>query len=136
MVNTQSQKVATAYMDHPSYNTIAISSFVSVINKFLQITMFSTYLVYLYKFNKNVRAAEVTLQHSQKLLRIATAMGSTVDISSFFYILLAIYPEYSKVIFIFTSALFLIQHIVIPASLMFTQKMSTLCEAYFSRDSN
>ena len=26
---------------HPSYNTIAISSFVSVINKFLQVMMFS-----------------------------------------------------------------------------------------------
>ena len=75
---------------HPSYNTIAISSFVSVINKFLQVMMFLAYLVYLYKFNKNVCAAGVTLQHGQKLLRIAIAIGSTVDLSSFFYILLVI----------------------------------------------
>ena len=53
-------------LDHPLYNTLAISGFVTTINEILQMTMFSTYLVYLYKFNNNVRAAGVTLQHSRK----------------------------------------------------------------------
>ena len=56
-------------LDHPSYNTLAISGFVTAINKILQMMMFSTYLVYLYKFNKNVHAAGVTLQHSRKLFK-------------------------------------------------------------------
>ena len=123
-------------LDHPSYNTLAISGFVTAINKILQMMMFTAYLVYLYKFNKNVRAAGVTLQHSQKLLRVATAMGSAVGLSSFLYILLVIIPECSNINFIISSILFLIQQVVIFASLLFTKKMSTLCKAYFSRDSN
>ena len=123
-------------LDHPSYNTLAISGFVTAINKILQMMMFSTYLVYLYKFNKNVHAAGVTLQHSRKLLRVATAMGSAIGLSSFLYILLVIIPECSNFILIISSSLFLIQQVVIFASLLFTKKMSTLCKAYFSRDSN
>ena len=123
-------------MDHSSYNTLAISIFVSVINKILQFTMFSAYLVYLYKFNKNVCAAGVTLQHSQKLLRVATALGNTADFSSFLFILLAIIPEYTHIIFNIVSMLFLIEQVVILGSLRFTKKMSTLCKAYFSRDYN
>ena len=123
-------------LDHPSYNTLAISGFVTAINKILQMMMFSTYLVYLYKFNKNVRAAGVTLQHSRKLLRVATAMGSAIGLSSFLYILLVIIPECSNFIFIISSILFLIQQVVIFASLLLTKKMSTLCKAYFSRESN
>ena len=123
-------------LDHPSYNTLAISGFVTAINKILQMMMFSTYLVYLYKFNKNVHAAGVTLQHSRKLLRVATAMGSAVGLSSFLYILLVIIPECSNINFIISSILFLIQQVVILASLLFTKKMSTLCKAYFSRESN
>ena len=39
-------------------------------------TMFSAYLYYLYKFNLNVCAAQVTLdiRYSRKLFRIATAL--------------------------------------------------------------
>ena len=115
----------------PICNTLAISSFVTAINKILQMIMFSAYLVYLHKFNKNVRAAGVTLQHSQKLLRIATAMGSAIGLSSFLYFLLVIIPECSNIIFIISTILFLIQQVVILASLMFRKKMSTLYKAYF-----
>ena len=115
----------------PIYNTFAISGFVTAINKILQMMMFSAYLVYSQKFNKNVRAAGVTLQHSEKLLRIATAMGSAIGVSSFLYILLVIIPECSNFIFIISSILFLIQQVVILASLMFTKKMSNLLKAYF-----
>ena len=121
-------------LDHPSYDTLAISSSVAAFNKIPQLAMFSAYLVYFYKFNKNVHAAQVTLSYSRKLFRLATAMGSTVGLSTFIFALLVFIPEYSQIIIIITSTIFLIQQVVIFASLIFTKKMSTLCKAYFSRD--
>ena len=48
-----------------SYNTLMFPMSIVTINKFLQIMMFSTYLIYYYKFNKNVvRPAQVSLQYS------------------------------------------------------------------------
>ena len=46
-------------------------------------TMFSAFIVYHYKFNKNVHAAQVSLKYSRQLYRITTAMGATVGLSHF-----------------------------------------------------
>ena len=51
------------YLNHPSCNNLVISNPIVAINKFLQITVFSAYLVYLYKFSMNVCAAQVSLQY-------------------------------------------------------------------------
>ena len=93
------------YLDHPSYNTLLFTTFVAVVNKILQITMFSTYLVYYYKFNLNVCAAQVSLEQSQKLFRIATAMGGTIGLSFFIFALVVFIPEYS-ITFIMGGILF------------------------------
>ena len=50
--------------DHPSYNTLTISTSIAGINKFIQIIMFSAYLVYLYQFNMHGRGAQVPLQYN------------------------------------------------------------------------
>ena len=41
-------------IDYSTHNTLFFSSSIICINKFLQIMMFSAYLVYYYKFNLNV----------------------------------------------------------------------------------
>ena len=48
-----------SFVDTSSYNTLFLTIFI-ITNKFLQL-MFIAYLFYLYKFNLNVRAAQVTL---------------------------------------------------------------------------
>ena len=113
---------------------LLILLFIVFINKFLQIAMFSTYLVYLYKFNLNVRAAQVTLRYSRKLFRIAIAMGATVGLSLFIYTLVGVIPEYSDVLFISGAVALLIQQTVIMTSFMCTKKVHDLCKACFSRD--
>ena len=70
----------------PSYNTWFFTIFIAVINKLLQMVTFSAFLVYHYKFNKNVHAAQVSLRYSRQLYRITIAMGATVGISHFIFI--------------------------------------------------
>ena len=119
---------------HPSYNTVMFFIFIVTINKFLQITMFLVYLVYYYKFNMNVHAAQVSLRYSQKLFRIAIAMGATVGLTYFVAISGLLFPEYSDITIIISNVLSFSQQAVILASLMCTKKIFTLCKAYLSGD--
>ena len=120
-----------SFVDPSSYNTLLFTNFIVFINKFLQVAMFSAYLVYLYKFNLNVRAAQVTLRYSRKLFRIAIAMGATVGLSLFIYTLVGVIPEYSDVLFTSGAVASLIQQSVIVSSFMCTKKVHDLCKAYF-----
>ena len=126
--------MVTSFVDPSSYNTLLFTNFIVFINKFLQIAMFSAYLVYHYKFNLNVRAAQVTLRYSRKLFRIATAMGATVGLSFFIYTLVGVIPEYSDVLFTSGAVASLIQQTVIMTSFMCTKKVHDFCKGYFSRD--
>ena len=94
-----------SFADPSFYNTFFLFIFIATINRFLQITMLSAYFVYLYKFNLNVRTAQVTLdvRHIHKLFRIATAMGSTIGFSFFTYFLVVFIPEYSEIIISITG---------------------------------
>ena len=124
------------FIDRPtSYNTVMIvHSFVSI-NKLLQFVMFLAYLVYYYKFNMNVRAAQVTLQYGKKLSKIGVAMGGNVGLAYFIYIVLWLFiPEYIGISFIISSVLALIQQTVIMVCFMCTKKMYTLCKKSISRD--
>ena len=120
--------------DEP-YDTLMLPLSVVTINKFLQIMMFSAYLVYYYKFNKNVvRPAQVSLQYSRKIFQIAIVMGATVGLTYFVAILDIFIIGQSDIIFIVGRFFLLIHQIVILASLKFTKKMFVLCKAYFLRD--
>ena len=122
---------------YPScYNTIVLNLFVITINKFLQIIMFSAYLVYYYKFNMNVRAAQISLDYSRKLVRIAISMGATIGFSFFIFTLSVFIPQYSSVSYTSSGILLFIQQAVIMISFLCTKKIATLCKAYFSRDCN
>ena len=57
--------------------------------------MFSAYLVYYHKFNLNVCAAQVSLDYSRKLVRIAIAMGGTIGLS--FFIFASVELIYSRI---------------------------------------
>ena len=117
--------------DHPSYNTLTISTSIAGINKFIQIIMFSAYLVYLYQFNMHFRGAQVPLQYNRKLLRIPIAMGGTVGLSFFIFALVLIIPEYSNIFHFITGALFVIQQAVIFACFLCTDKMFNMCKRTF-----
>ena len=119
------------YLDHPSHSTLVFVSSIVFINKFLQIAMFSAYLVFFYKFNLNVRAAQVTLRYSRKLFRIVTAMGGSIGLAHFLFVLFLFIPNF---IFTVMPVVFLIQQAVVFGSLMCTKKMFDMCKAYFSRD--
>ena len=108
---------------------------VVTINKFLQIMMFSAYLIYYYKFNNNfVHPAQVSLQYSRKIFQIAIVMGATVGLTYFVAILDVLILGQSDITFIIGRFFLLIQQIVILASLKSTKKMFVLCKAYFSRE--
>ena len=113
-----------SFADPSSYNTLYLFVIITFINKVLQITMFSAYLYYLYKFNLNVRAAQVTLdvRYSRKLFRIATAMGASIGFSFFTYFLVVFIPEYSDIIITSSGNLELIQQVVIMTSFMCTKR--------------
>ena len=93
--------------------------------------MFSAYLVYYYKFNLNVCAAQVPLEQSQKFFRIAAAMGGTIGLLIFIFALVVFLPEYSNITFIVGGMLFFFQQAMIFASLMCTKKMLKMCKGYF-----
>ena len=116
-----------------SYNILFLTIFIITINKFLQL-MFIAYLFYLYKFNLNVRAAQVTLRYSRLLFRIAIAMEAAVGLSFFIFTLVVFVPEYSDITFTSGGVIELIQQIVVMTTFMCTKKMYTLCKGCFSRD--
>ena len=108
-----------------------ISNSVAGINKFIQIIMFSAYLVYLYKFSVNNSAAQVPLQFNRRLLRIPIATGGTVGLSFFIFALVLFLPEYSNIFHFITGALFVIQQAVIFVCLLCTEKMLNMCKRTF-----
>ena len=63
------------HIDYSTYDTLYFSNYIVGINKFLQIIMFSAYLVYYYKFNVNVCPAQISLQYNQDLVKIAIAIS-------------------------------------------------------------
>ena len=115
------------------YKTLFLGDFFVFINKFIQIAMFSAYLVYFYKLKVNIGNP---IQYNRELFRIAIAMGATISLSHFIWTLLAFdpNPQYSVIVIISGAVLLLIQQGVIMASFMCTEKMSDLCKAYFSRE--
>ena len=120
-------------IDYSTYNTLYFSNSIIGINKFLQIIMFSAYLVYYYKFNLNVRAAQVSLQYDRHLIKIAIAMGASVGLSYFIFTILVILGV-SRNALMTGSIFLLIQQIVIMTSYISTKKIFGLCKEYFSRD--
>ena len=114
--------------------TVFLANFIVTINKFLQIASVSAYLVYLYKFNLNVCAAEVTLQYNHLLFRIAIAMGATVGLSFLMYVVAGFAPKYAEIFFTGGIIILLGQQMVIMTTFMCTKKMYALCKAYFSKD--
>ena len=122
------------YLDHLPYNTLVFGSSITLINKFLQIAIFLAYLVYFYKFNLNIRAAQVTLSYSRKLFRIATAMGGSIGVVHFLFVLFVFIPEFSNSIFTIIPIVFFIQQAVVFGSLMCTKKIFVMCKAYLSSD--
>ena len=117
------------FIDEYSYKTLFFNDLVITINKCAQIAMFIIYLVYFYKFNVNIRPPQVSLQYNQVLFRIAIAMGATIGLSYFIYLLLLVDPEYSDIVTISGTALLFIQQAVVMASFMCTKKMAALCKA-------
>ena len=116
------------FINEYSYQTLFFSDFVVTINKLAQIIMFIIYLVYFYKFNVNIRPPQVSLQYNQVLFRIAIAMGATIGLSYFLFILRIIDSEYSDIIAISGTVLLFIQQAVIMASFIHTRKIFALCK--------
>lgn len=117
-----------------TYSTLYFGDAFVFINKFIQIMMFLAYLVYLYKFNKNVNAAQVSLEYNRKLVKIAIVMGTTIALSYFMWIIVLFNSRFSDVFSISSAILLVIQKGVIMASLMSGKIMCKRFKACFSRD--
>ena len=83
-----------SFLNPFSYNNLFLFLFILNIIKFLQIAMFSGFVFYHYKFNLNVRAAQVTLRYSRELSRVAIAMGATVGFSVLTFIIGSLFPVF------------------------------------------
>ena len=81
-------------LDPFSYNSLFLFLFILNIIKFLQITMFSGFVFYYYKFNLNVQAAQVTLKYSHELSRVAIVMGVTIGFSVLTFIIGSLFPVF------------------------------------------
>ena len=121
--------------DQYSYNTLYISGAIITINKFVQISMFLTYLVYFYKLKMTFCDAPNFVQYNRIFFKVAIAMGAIGGPGYFIWLLLlAFNSQYSHIISISGPILFLIEQLGIMTSFMCTTKMSEFCKAYFSRD--
>ena len=122
------------FIDKYSYKTLFLSDVIVITNKFVQITMFLAYLVYFYKLKMAFCDGETSIQYNQMLFRIAIAMGATIGLSQFIWMLLAFDSEYSDIISISGTILLLIQQIVIMTSFMCTRKITEHFKTCFSRN--
>jgi len=74
------------------------------------------------------------MQYNQELFKIAIAMGATIGLSYFTW-LLSLFNVVDSDIISFTGAIFLlIQQCIITSTFVCTKKMSNLCKMFFSRD--
>ena len=125
------------FIDQHSYDTLFLSDTFIAINKLVQIIMLVAYIVYLYKLCVNIGGTQIfNSQYSRELLKIAIAMGATIGLSFFIWMIL-IYifnSDYSTIIGISATVLLFIQQVFIMSIFLCTKKMFGLCKAYFSRD--
>ena len=110
------------FLYETDYSTFDIISINSAINKVIQITMFITYLYYVYKIN-----AEARPQHSKLLFILAITMGANIGISEFIWICTLIIG-FRKVASISGALFLLLQQCVIMITFMCTPKTSQLCK--------
>ena len=122
------------FIDQYSYPTLYLIDVVKNFNKFVQLIMFFAYLYYFYKLNFDFRNAQNSTEYSKRLLGVAIVMGANVGLARLFWLLLVFESEYSTILSLIGSILFLIQQIVIMSPFSCTRKMSELCKAHFSRD--
>ena len=123
------------FINQYSYNTIFLSDTFIAINKLVQIIMLVAYLVYFYKFHVNIGGTQIlNVQYNRELLKIAIAMGATIGLSFFIWILLIFNSDYSTIIGVSGTVFLFIQQVMIMSIFLCTKKMFGLCKAYFSRD--
>ena len=123
-----------SFLDPFSYNSLFLFLFILNIVKFLQITMFSVFVFYYYKFNLNVQAAQVTLRYSRELSRVAIAMGATVGFSVVTFIIGSLFPVFYDATLASAGVMDLAQHVMIMTTFMCTKKIYSLCKAGITRD--
>ena len=124
-----------AFVDHISYTTLYLVGISTAINKLIQITMFIAYIIYFIKFNMMIRAAQTTMRYNRDLFKIAVAMGATLGLSYFIFILLFFDSAFlNTTVEISGAFLLLIQQCVIMTSFLCTKKMSRLWKRFFSRN--
>ena len=114
-----------------SYEAIFIRNIFVFINKVIQIVMFITYLVYLYKVIVDIGNGEVSSQYNKALSKIAIGMGATIGLSFFIWIL-PIDQKYSYITAISGAVFLFIQQCVIMSSYLCTKKMSELWKKCYS----
>jgi len=114
-----------------SYKTIILTIISVSINKLVQIIMFVAYLVYFYKFKKMYNTQTSNLQYDRMFFKIAIAMGATIGLSTFVW-MLARFVQYLDILIIIGCILDLIQQCVIMTSFLCTKKFpsfaKTVCQ--------
>ena len=96
--------------------------------------MFLAYLVYFYKLKVDIHNAQTSIRYNKELFRIAVAMGATIGLSHFIWMIIAFDSKYLDIVTISSCVLFIIQQVVIMTSFMCTKKMHDFCKTHFSRD--
>ena len=116
------------FVNHFSYTTLYFMSIPIALNKLIQITMFIAYIVYFIKFNMMIRAAQTTMRYNQDLFKIAVAMGATLGLSHFIFVLFLVLDSafLDAVIGVSGAFLLAIQQCVVMTSFLCTKKMSRL----------
>ena len=121
-------------LDQYDHNSSFLKQVIIITNKFAQIAMFLVYLVYFYKLKADFCDAPNSVQYNRKLFWIAIAMGVTIGLSHFFWVLIALDPGYSFLVVISGGILLFIQQVVIMTFFMCTRRIAELCKACFSRE--
>ena len=109
----------------------------AIINKVVQITVFTVYVAYFYKFKSYIRDTRISnMQYDKELVKIAFAMGATIGLSDFIWTLGTFYLKFSNITNVIGAILIFTQQCVIMSTFLCTKKMYDLCKTRFSREDN
>ena len=116
-----------------TYDPLVFISFIAVINKIVQVVIFITYLYYKYKVTKHIHGTRVSGKLNRQLHKITIAMGATIGLSHFSYLMQLIFGVNLQLLL---TGMFFIQQCIIMACFLgtCTEKLWQLYREYFSKD--
>ena len=117
------------------YDTFQIVALSTSINKVIQIVQYVAYFYYKYQVSKDLKDASIHNKQQQCLFhRVTVAMGATIGLSFFVFVVQPIFSLTMPTVNVSISAIFFMQQSMIMVTLMVTEKMHQLYGKCLSKE--